>query len=180
MKRKSFFMVMVIVGLGISLSAQAEPSFLTLSQVEGIVLVNQDKQFARAHNGMVLREGDRVVTMKESQVALRSEQHDCGTFLQENSLLTVPSNLNCEALTHTKTERYAALGDEVTVPPAPGPDNTAPQGGGSTATTTPGATGGATGGGISATTSLIVGGVVVAAGGGLAAGLAATSEASPD
>ncbi|ABA57988.1 conserved hypothetical protein [Nitrosococcus oceani ATCC 19707] len=179
MKRKSFFMV--IVGLGISLSAQAEPSFLTLSQVEGIVLVNQDKQFARAHNGMVLREGDRVVTMKESQVALRSEQHDCGTFLQENSLLTVPGNLNCEALTHTKTERYAALGDEVTVPPAPGTGNAAPQGGGSTAAaTTPGTTGGATGGGISATASLIVGGVVVAAGGGLAAGLAATSEASPD
>lgn len=183
MKRKGFFMMML--GLGISFSVQAESPFLTLSQIEGIVLVNQGKQFARAHNGMILREGDRVLTMKESQVALRSEEYGCASRLSENRLFTIPENLDCETLTRSKTvkQRYAALGDKAVAPSSGSPP--ASQGGSAAmGGTTGGGAAAVSGGGISATTSLIVGGALIAAGaagaGIVASGVATTSKASPD
>lgn len=175
MEKKGF--VMMMLGLGMSFSVQADSPLLTLSQIEGIVLVNQGKQFARAHNGMTLMEGDRVLTMKESQVALRSEEYECSSFLQENSLLTIPGNLDCETLAHPETakEQYAALGDE-----AAGPASQA--GGAAAGGATGGTTGAAIGGGVmSATQSLMVGGLVIGAGAGLSAGMAETAtKASPD
>ncbi|QBQ55978.1 hypothetical protein [Nitrosococcus wardiae] len=182
MEKKGFLIIML--GLGISFSAQAEPPLLTLSQIEGIVLVNQGKQFARAHNGMPLREGDRVLTMKESQVALRSEEYNCASFLRENSLLTIPNSVDCETLTQPETtkQQYAALGDEVVESsPASSTGGGAAAGGATGGATTGGVTGGALGAGaMGATQSLIVGGLVVGVGAGLAAGVAETSKASPD
>ncbi|MGR6034289.1 MAG: hypothetical protein ACU4EQ_05325 [Candidatus Nitrosoglobus sp.] len=173
--------LMVTLGLGIGFSVQAGTPIATLSQIEGVVLVNQGKQFARAHNGMPLTEGDRILTMKESQVALRSEEYGCSSILQENSLLTIPKNLNCETLTNQETanQRYAALGDEYTNPSA---NNLAVQQSSSAATgsnvteDTGGGVSGSSGGGMNAKTSLIIGGLVIAVGGGLAAGFAATSN----
>jgi hypothetical protein len=179
MKKKNF--LMVALSLGISFSVQAGMPIATLSQIEGVVLVNQGKQFARAYNGMPLTEGDRILTMKESQVALRSEEYGCSSILQENSLLTVSKNLNCETLTSQETanQRYAALGDQYTTDP--NPNNLAAQQGSAAteSSVTEGTTGGAGnagGGGMSAKTALIIGGLVIAAGGGLAAGFAATSN----
>ncbi len=172
MKRNCFCM---IVGLGISLSAQAEMPLVTLSQVEGVVLVNQGKQFTRAHDGMSLSEGDRILTMKESQVALRSEVHGCSSWLRENDLLTITESLNCATLTRQKAEpqRYAAVGD-------------LPSQGGNAATgsaaTSGGAGGGATGGsgligGMSTSTLILTGvGIAAATGLGVGVGLTVTSD----
>jgi hypothetical protein len=118
--------------------------------------------------------------MKESQVALRSEEYGCSSILQENSLLTIPKNLNCETLTRQETanQRYAALGDQYTTDP--NPNNLADQqNSAATESSVTGGTGGAGNageGGMSAKTALIIGGLVIAAGGGLASGFAATSN----
>lgn len=179
MKKKNF--LMITLGLGIGSSVQAGIPIATLSQIEGVVLVNQGKQFARAYNGMPLTEGDRILTMKKSQVALRSEEYGCSSVLQENSLLAISKNLNCETLTNnqeTANQRYAALGDEYTNPSA---NNLVAQQ--SRVTTesnvtedTGGGVGDPSGSSMSAKTSLIIGGLVIAVGGGLAAGFAATSN----
>lgn len=174
MKKSSF--LMLAIGLGISLSVQAEMPVVTLSHVEGVVLVNQGKQFAQAQNGMSLSEGDRILTMQESQVALRSEEYGCSSFLQGNALLTITDNLNCETLTQQKTEplRYAAVGD--TVPQGGGAGATGAAGGSGAAGGAGGAAAARTIGGISTTTALIAGGIAAAIGTGVGVGLTVTSS----
>lgn len=119
---RNHFLMMMMMGLGISFSAQAEIPIVTLSQIEGVVLVNQGNQFVRAYNGMSLSEGDRILTMKESQVALRSEVYGCSSSMQGNALLTVTEDLSCETLTRQEAEplRYAAVGDVTKVPQGSG------------------------------------------------------------
>lgn len=175
MNRNHFLMMMM--GLGISFSAQAEIPIVTLSQIEGVVLVNQGNQFARAHNGMSLSEGDRILTMKESQVALRSESYGCSSFMQENALLTITEDLNCETLTRQETEplRYAAVGDVT------GGEARAVVPGGSGAAGAAGGVGGvsAIGGmGTLATVGTIVG-IGAAVGIGVGVGLAVTGDDEP-
>lgn len=162
---------MMMMGLGISFSAQAEIPIVTLSQIEGVVLVNQGNQFVRAYNGMSLSEGDRILTMKESQVALRSEVYGCSSSMQGNALLTVTEDLSCETLTRQEAEplRYAAVGDVTKVP----------QGSGAAAGAAGGVGSGAAVGGMGAlaTTGTIIGiSAAAAVGIGVGVGLAVTGD----
>ena len=172
--------LIIALGFGVSFSVHGETPLLALSQVEGVVLVNQGQKFTRARNEMVLTAGDRLLTMKESQVALRSEQHGCRSLVGEHSLLTVPPSLDCTDLARLQETGtlYAALGDEPGAEPQGSGEATPP-----TNNPNPPNNPNPRGGWLTPTESLFVGFGAVFAGAGVAAGLAATEDterATPD
>lgn len=83
----------LLLALGISLGAQAEP-LARLSQVEGQVLINQGKQYVSAQRGVALQRGDRILVLANSS-ALLTYTGECTLRLGPNQLLTVDSLEQC-------------------------------------------------------------------------------------
>jgi hypothetical protein len=175
------FRLMLILGLGLNFSAQAEFPLLALSQIEGIVLANHGKKFTRVYDDILLVEGDRLLTLKESQVALKSIKYGCSVLVKGNSLLTVTENIDCEALAMLKEKGniYAALGDEPGVEADLQGNGEVKQANNPNPPNTPNPRGGW----LTPTESVLIGFGTVFIGAGVAAGLAATSRvelATPD
>ena len=78
----------------LSASATAAPSVATLGRTEGVVLVNQGKQFVSTPAGQLLVAGDRVLVMQGGQASLRFTD-GCVLPVASGSLLTVPAKSTC-------------------------------------------------------------------------------------
>lgn len=78
----------------LSATVSAAPSVATLGRTEGVVLVNQGKQFVSAPAGQLLSAGDRVLVMQGGQASLRFND-GCVLPVASGSLLTVPAKSTC-------------------------------------------------------------------------------------
>ena len=78
----------------LSVTASAAPSVATLGRTEGVVLVNQGKQFVSAPAGQLLLAGDRVLVLQGGQASLRFAD-GCVLPIASGSLLTVPAKSTC-------------------------------------------------------------------------------------
>ena len=83
----------LLAGL-LSATAAAAPSVATLGRTEGVVLVNQGKQFVSAPAGQLLVAGDRVLVLQGGQASLRFSD-GCVLPVASGSLLTVPAKSTC-------------------------------------------------------------------------------------
>ncbi len=87
--------VAMAVGLLFATAAQAqEARVATMSQVEGVVVVNQGERFVQAHRGLVLEKGARVFVMEGAHAEL-AYQGRCRLRLESNSFLIVGDADEC-------------------------------------------------------------------------------------
>ena len=75
--------------------AGAEGPSISLEQLWGLVLVDHGQGYVNAHNGMVLAEGDRLLTMEFSGGVV-VHKGECVIRLIENSVLALDSGDVCE------------------------------------------------------------------------------------
>ena len=73
-------------------SAASAPA--SLGPTQGVVLVNQGKQFVTAQPGQLLVAGDRVLVMQGGQASLRFTD-GCVLPLASGSMVTVPAKSTC-------------------------------------------------------------------------------------
>ena len=83
---------------GVGVSSRAETGVIArISSVNGQVLVNQGHGFRPARSGLLLREGDRLISMHGGQ-ALISYAAGCAKPLDAGSLLTINGAKACQPL----------------------------------------------------------------------------------
>ena len=107
----------------LSATAVAAPSVATLGRTEGVVLVNQGKQFVSASAGQLLVAGDRVLVLQGGQANLRFSD-GCVLPVASGSLLTVPAKSTCAGgiANITRVAAQTAQADSGSNQPVPGDD----------------------------------------------------------
>ena len=107
----------------LSATASAAPSVATLGRTEGVVLVNQGKQFVSASAGQLLVAGDRVLVLQGGQASLRFGD-GCVLPVASGSLLTVPVKSTCAGgiANVSRVAAQTAQADSGSNQPVPGDD----------------------------------------------------------
>lgn len=96
MKIKNTALVTVLSGLGfVGLASAAEPvPSATISRVEGNAIASQEARYLPAREGMVLKEGDRLMVL-EGGTAVISYADGCQYTLKEMGVLVVQKMSTC-------------------------------------------------------------------------------------
>jgi hypothetical protein len=110
-------------GLATTLCFAAAPEPVgKIVRTEGWAVVTQGAQYVRASEGMPLREGDRLIALKDSSVTIHFAD-GCELTLAENELLTVGPVSTCasDAVGHYRADPKSGVATVADAPPAPRP-----------------------------------------------------------
>lgn len=90
--------------------SNAEDSIGTVSQVTGVAVVSEGAQYVKAHEGLQLQEGDRIMVL-EGGSAVISFTDGCQYKLADNEVLTIGLKSTCasDAAGSYKIEPYSAV-----------------------------------------------------------------------
>lgn len=94
-------------------TASASEPAGTLSQADGFTVVSKGAKYVEAHEGMALKEGDRIMVM-EGGSAVITFADGCQYTLSENELLTIGATSTCasNATGSYKIDPYSAVSQD--------------------------------------------------------------------
>ena len=100
----------------LGVASAAEPITGTLARITGVAVVSQGAQYVKGHEGMQLKEGDRLMVM-DGGSAILSFTDGCQYSLADNEVLTIGATSTCAsgAVGSYKIDPYTAVSQDPTV-----------------------------------------------------------------
>jgi hypothetical protein len=95
--------------LGVTIAGAAEP-IGSFARIEGVAVVSKGAQYVKAHEGMPLKEGDRLMVMEGGR-AILAFNDGCQYQVADNEVLTIGATSTCAANSggSYKVDPYSAV-----------------------------------------------------------------------